>query len=72
MPSAAHPFAMAATARIARAEKIHRRRTEPSSITCPSVANVSTYASNWGKMPLSTKLCTEVSPRMPLLVKNVL
>ena len=22
-------------------------------------------------MPLSTKLCTEVSPRMPLLVKNV-
>ena len=47
------------------------RIAKGSGTSTPSVWFRSRKARSWGRMPLSTKLWTEVSPRMPLLVRKV-
>ena len=72
MASTTYPFIATRSSRARMAPKADFQAVDRSNIKCASATKLRTYTNNCGRMPLSTKLCTEVSPRMPDLVRKVL
>ena len=72
MASTTYPFMATSSSKARMAPNAVFQAVDRSNMKCASATKLKTYTNNCGRMPLSTKLCTDVSPRIPDLVRKVL